>query len=488
MKPKIPAAAAALALGLGAAPALADCTGLTGLALEGASIAEAAEVAASGPVPAHCRVAGTIDGTIGFEVWLPPAAAWNGKFNGVGNGALAGFINTRAMGPALARGYATASGDTGHVGHPVPGAPPFPGFDASWALGADGRRDLAALENFGHRGTHRMTEVAKQIVAAHYGAAPARSYFTGCSGGGQQGLAEAQRYPGDYDGIVSGAPANFPTAMWPGEIYPATLARRIDIAALTAKLPGLAAAAVAACDATDGATDGLIADPRACSFDAATVPGLTPDEAQVVNLIYAGFSHPVTGAQVWPGYEPGSEAEWAGHLNPFFIQLGYLAYMVYEDPAWEFVGFDVTRPADYAAVEAANAILSPLLDATDPDLSAFAGAGGKLIMWHGWTDQNIAPRNSVAYADAVRAAMGPAADDTLRLFMLPGLNHCEGGAGFTVFDPLTALEAWVERGEAPQVLQAATADGRISRGLCAHPARTRYKGGDPVDPASFTCD
>lgn len=465
-----------------------DCAGLAGQSFAGATVASATPVAAEGALPGHCRVTGSIEGTIGFEVRLPGAEAWNGRFNGVGNGALAGFINGRAMDEALARGYATASTDTGHVGHPVEGAPPFPGFDAAWALDpGTGKRDLAALENFGHRGTHLMTVAAKAIVAAYYGRGAEYAYFTGCSGGGQQGLAEAQRYPDDYDGVLSGAPANNPMAMWPGEIYPAILARGIDIPALTAKLPAVAEAAVAQCDALDGATDGLIADPRQCAFDAATVGALSAEEARVVNLTYRGFHHPVTGEPVWPGFEPGSEAEWAGHLNPFFIQLGYLAYMVYEDPAWDFASFDVTDPQDYAAVEAANAVLAPMLNATDPDLSAFAAAGGKLLMWHGWNDQNIAPRNTIGYVDAVRAKLGDGAGQTIRLFMVPGMQHCEGGPGFTDFDALSLLVDWVENGTAPEALPAHSPTLGLARNLCAYPSQSVYQGGDVADPARFAC-
>ena len=140
----------------------------------------------------------------------------------------------------------------------------------------------------------------------------------------------------------------------------------------------------------------------------------------MINLTYEGLKHRETGAQVWPGFEPGSEAEWAGHLNPFFVQLAYLSYMVYQDPAWQFDGFDITDPEDFAAVEEANEVLAPLLSATDPDLSPFAEAGGKLIMWHGWNDQNIAPQNSINYVSAVRDTLGDEAEDTVRLFMLPG--------------------------------------------------------------------
>lgn len=474
---------------LGSVVSAQDCEALSGLTIEGAEITSAVVAPGAGGMPAYCQVNGTVDGTIGIEVRLPNQDNWNGKFNGVGNGALAGFINGASMEAAIARGYATASTDTGHVGHPVEGAPPFPGFDASWAYNAEtGKRDLAALANFGHRGTHLMTVVAKQIVSEYYGTDPSYSYFTGCSGGGQQGLAEVQRYPSDYDGVLSSAPANHPMAMWQGEIYPAILARGIDIPTLAEKLPAVQAAAIAQCDALDGVEDGLIGDPTQCDFDASSVASLTEAEANVINLTYKGFMSPVDGAQVWPGFEPGSEAEWAGHLNPFFIQLGYLAYMVYEDPDWNFADFDITDPVDFAAVQEANAVLSPLMEAIDTDITAFEVEGGKLLMWHGWSDQNIAPRNTINYVSGVHEALGDDAADTVRLFMVPGMGHCQGGNGFTEFDALAALEKWVEEGVAPDTLAAVSPELGLERNLCAYPEQPVYQAGDVADAASYTCE
>ena len=186
-----------------------ECEDLTGLSLPDTAIALAESVPAGPGLPAYCKVAGTVDTEINFEVWMPVAESWNGKFNGVGNLGLAGFINYGDMSVALARGYATASTDTGHVGDPTQVIPPLPFLDASWALNADRTLNMERLVNFGHAGIHKMTVAAKAIVAAYYGQAPEYAYFTGCSGGGQQGLAEAQRYPDDYNGIVAGAPANY---------------------------------------------------------------------------------------------------------------------------------------------------------------------------------------------------------------------------------------------------------------------------------------
>ena len=469
-----------------------------------------------------CRVAGVIsptwDSYIQFEVWLP-ASGWNGKFNGVGNGGLAGFINYAAMNDALDRGYATASTDGGHVG-----GPPVPLGDATWAL-----NHPMKIVDFGYRAVHLTTVNAKAIVSAYYGAAPRYSYFTGCSGGGQQGLAEAQRYPGDYNGVVSGAPAAYPTHMWPGELYPASINQGPTPGTyiLTEdKLPLVTQAAINACDALDGLKDGLITDPRTCNFDPATLqcPAgqdlptcLTPPQVDVVKKVYGGLKDPTTGSQFWYGYEPSSEIGWWGHVSePFFIPIGYFKYMVYGDPNWDWHTYDFSLPATFNDLYAASDFLSPSLEAMNPDLSAFRKAGGKMIMWHGWIDQNISPRNSIAYYESVKAATNGryawdarnneevAVDESvkgamhhgqieqyLRLFMVPGMQHCQGGPGTDTFDALGALEKWVEKGVAPKSIPAAhltNGEVDLTRPLCPYPQVARYNGkGDPNDAANFKC-
>jgi feruloyl esterase len=339
------------------------------------------------PVP-FCRVAGLVEPAINFEVWMPPADAWNGKLNGVGNGALAGGINYGAMVGPLTMGYAAASTDGGHQ-RPAP-------VLGDWILG-----NPELWDDFGYRAIHVMTRNAQAIIEAYYGQAPEYSYFTGCSGGGQQGLVEAQKYPADYDGIIVGAPANFPTRMWPGETWPSYVTHRdADSAIPVEKLPLINQAALAACDTLDGVEDGLLEDPRLCDFDPATLlcegddapDCLTAGQVDSVQKVYEGLKDPTTGEQFWPGYEPGSELDWPGHIGePFIIPQGYFKGMVFEDADWDWTTFNFEDPEDFAILYDADARYAPHINATDPDLSAFNELGGKLILWHGWSDQKHCP-------------------------------------------------------------------------------------------------
>ena len=447
-----------------------------------------------------CRVAATIVPSGTFEVWMPLADKWNGKFNAVGNGALAGGINYPDMAGPLKKGYAAASTNGGHTSPSM--------VDGAWMMGHP-----ELWDDFGYRAVHLMTRGAKAIIQAYYGQGPKYSYFTGCSGGGQQGLAEVQKYPADYDGVVSGAPANFPTRMWPGETWPGWVAAKYNTQLSlggppgppvpTPKLLTLQAAAVAACDALDGAKDGLITDPRKCKFDPATLlcPANPPDankcltqaEVDTVKLVYGGLKDPTSGAQFWPGYEPGSEDQWTGHIYPFVIPLGYFKAMVTNNPDWDYKTFDFTSAKDFAILLDADAKNAPILDATDPDLSAFNALGHKLILWHGWADQNIAPRNSINYYNNVVAYQGSEAkaQEFVRLFMIPGMGHCSGGAGPDQFNALAALEQWVEKGTAPtQIAASKVKAGKtvFTRPLCVYPQVEQYKGsGDINDAANFSC-
>jgi feruloyl esterase len=461
------------------------------------------------PVSAHgqttvpvefCRVTGLVEPGINFEVWMPVADQWNGKLNGVGNGALAGGINYGAMVGPLAKGYATVSTDGGHQSESI--------VDGDWMLG-----NPELWDDFGYRAVHVSTRNAKAIIDAYYGQAPEYSYFTGCSGGGQQGLAEAQKYPADYDGIVSGAPANFPTRMWPGETYPGWVAATEDTQlslggppgppTVTPKLATLHEAALAACDAEDGVEDGIIDSPQACDFDPATLlcPENPPDpdecltqaEIDTVTKIYAGLKDPTTGEQFWPGYEVGSEDNWAGHIYPFVIPLGYFKGMVFEDPEWDYTTFNFEDPEDFATLVDADARYAPHINATDPDLTAFNELGGKLILWHGWADQNIAPQNSINYYNNVAAVVGDeaATQEFLRLFMVPGMGHCQGGPGPGNFDALAALEQWVEEGVAPEQLAGShLTNGKVdlTRPICLYPEVAQYSGsGSEAEAENFDC-
>ncbi len=453
-------------------------------------------------LPPFCRVAATSAPSVRFEAWLP-LHDWNQKFQGVGNGANAGSISYDAMAGALRRGYAVASTDTGHATANA--------RDASWALG---RPDL--MEDFAHRGLHLTTVHAKAIVRAFYSRPAQRSYYVGCSTGGRQGLMEAQRYPEDYDGLIAGAPAANWTRFQTGGHLWAVLATNKDPESYVpaSALPLIERAVNAACDARhDGLADGVLADPRQCTFDATTLacaageapPAcLTVKQATAVNHIWSGMRNS-RGELVYPPYMRGAEAAggWVNYTtgsrpmsgNHWEQAENTLKYMVFENPAWDFRTFDVDRDVAFADTK-----LGRLMNAFDPDLSGLRRRGGKLLLYHGWNDPSISPLNTVNYYERAVATWReqerrPPSDrtpaDFIRLFMVPGMLHCSGGPGADTFDALAALERWVEQGVAPDVLPAAHRTKGVvdfTRPLCAYPAMATYGGsGDPASAANFSC-
>ncbi len=438
-----------------------------------------------------CRVVAfsspTSDSHINFELWLPGTARWNGKFEAVGNGGFIGQIGYGALSAALNRGYATASTNTGHAS----------GNDESWALGHPEK-----LIDWAYRAVHEMTVDSKLIVAAYYGKPAKLAYWNGCSTGGKQGLTEAQRYPTDFDGIVAGAPANYITHLQAGGVYTSWVRLKDGENGAefvpSSKMPYLHKAVLDACDAKDGVTDGVISDPRRCNFDPKTIqcPGadgatcLTAAQVKTVQQIYAGAKYS-DGKQIFPGFEPGSELLWApANAGPVAntIGVGFFRFMVFDNPSWDFATFDVDRDT-----RTADQKLGSIMNAIDPDLKAFQQHGGKLIMYHGWADQAIQPENSINYYSSVVTAMGgpQKTQEFLRLFMVPGMTHCQGGAGPNSFDALTALERWRENNAAPDKLIAAHSTGNVidnTRPLCPYPQAAIYKGsGNTTDAGNYTC-
>ena len=508
---------------LAAAPALAaTCETLANTALPDTTITTAQAVPAGAftppygnaidKLPAFCRIAGVIkpstDSYIRFEVWMP-ANGWNGKFLGVGNGGFAGSIGFNSMGNNLKRGYATAGTDTGHEAD---------GEDASWAY-----HHPEKVTDFGYRALHLTTENAKKLVDAFYSRPADHSYFDSCSDGGREALMEAQRFPADYDGILAGAPANFWTHM---------LATGVDISQTiytdpagyisSIKFPAISAAVLAACDAQDGLKDGIINDPPRCQFDPVvllckendTRACLTAPQIASLKKLYAG-GHNSQGDPIFPGYSPGAE-EGRGGWIPWLIGNGpggssssvyvenYFRYMVFEDAAWNPLTADIDKVLKTADEKTAQA-----LNATDTDLHAFQARGGKLIMYHGWNDPAISPTNTINYYNGVLHAMGAqTAQGFVRLYMVPGMQHCTGGPGPNAFGQLgittakgpeygiyDALEQWVEKGTPPGAIIATKyvddnpAKGiHMTRPLCPYPQIAVYKGsGDPNDSQSFGC-
>jgi hypothetical protein len=499
-----------------------DCEALARLALPATTITAAKAVPAGSftpptgnrlnNLPAFCRVVGTIkptgDSNIEFEVWMP-SSGWNGKFQGIGNGGFAGAIGYGALGDAVQHGYAAASTDTGHQGS---------GTDASWALGHPEK-----IVDFGHRAIHEMTDKGKAIAAAYYGSPPKRSYFSSCSNGGRQALMEAQRYPEDYDGIIAGAPANYWTHLLLSAVsnLQATAGSK-DTYIPPSKLPAIEAAALAACDSNDGVKDEVIGDPARCRLNPESLlcqgtesdRCLTPPQAGALKKLYGG-TRDSKGRLLFPGYSPGGEADPAGWrpwiTGPapdksllFAFGTGFYRNMVFSDPAWNYSTLSVDRDA-----KAADDRMGSILNATDPDLRRFSKRGGKLILYHGWSDAAIPAQNTIDYYQSVIGKMGARKTrEFVRLFMVPGMQHCGGGAGPNSFgqwsvaqgnpqhDVAAALERWVEQGIAPEQIIAAkhksSADPASpverTRPLCAYPMVARYKGsGSTDDAANFEC-
>ncbi len=420
---------------------------------------------------AYCRVEGYVAPNVGFEMWLP-TGGWNGKFLEIGCGGYCGhsFVSDWELGCGrpLSKGYACIASDMGHQGR---------GDDAVWAL-----NNLQAEVDYGFRATHVTALIGKAITERFYSTVPRKSYYTGCSTGGRQGLVEAQRFPWDFDGIVAGAPAINLSATLLNILWASLAIEGRDGKPLfsQADLQVLHNAALAQCDMDDGLKDGIISNPQACRFDpqqlvcggATKTNCLSAEQAEAAKKIYAG---PTTssGKQIFTsGAMPGAELEFLSYAGgssfgrDFFR---FLAFMPDAGPSWERRDFDFDR--DYKRL----GMVEALYGGTDPDLRRFKANGGKLILYHGWADAGgggIAPLKTVDYYETVERAMGGRSStrEFLRFFMIPGMGHCAGGSGPNDFDYLSYLEHWIEDGHAPDKIVGTHID--FDRFVQAHESET----------------
>lgn len=463
----------------------------------------------------HCKVAGVIGPEIQFVLLLPQQ--WNGKFvMGGGGGFVGSVMNMAVLYGALESGYATVGTDTGHRGHPL---------DASWAL-----HRLDRLVNFGNQAVHRTAVTAKALTTAYYAKDIARNYFVGCSRGGGQALMEAQRYPQDFEGIVAGAPAyNWTDGLGAGttqinqRMYP--VPTKLDYAVIGPEQEELIGKRILAeCDHLDGLEDGILNDPRQCTFSVDSLACtrrrsegcLSAAQLRAAKAIYDG-PQDSEGNALFPGFpfggeqSPGGWSRWLtgggeraptgsqfhpGALTPdyptpvvpsvhFGFGQGVMKYFIYQDPSWSYVGYRWDRFRRDAETVAAT------LNAADPDLSAFRQRGGKLLMYTGWSDMAITALGTIAYYDEVVEHDSSAAED-VRLFMMPGVDHCGGGVGPSYVNFLDQIDAWVEADAAPHEIEAHWLDSDAkpsgSRLLCAYPKVAEYNGaGDPRSATSFRC-
>lgn len=464
-------------------------------------------------LPDFCRVIAvaqpTTDSQIRMEVWLP-TSGWGNRYLSVGEGGLHGAINYTGLSSGVKRGYATASTDTGHLAN-----------DTWWMVGHPEK-----VIDAGYRGKHLQATTAKAVIEAFYAQKPARSYHIGCSGGGREGMISLQRYPSDYDGYVIGAPANNWTGQVKDWIMKAQLMSNPATAIPVAKEPAIQAAAVAQCDAVDGLSDGIISSPRQCTFnaDALACPAgqdnntcLTAGQVTSLKTVLRG---PVdsAGRLLFPGDEPGTNiagADKAGSISPWWntaFGISTVGGMLYNRTDWDYRTFNFDAEAQLLETN-----IGPIFNANNPDLRVQKARGIKVIQYHGWADQALAPGESINYYDRVVGSMGGLAQtqDFYRLFMAPGMAHCFGGPGPNDFgqaggesvrpalpgssasdDILKALESWVEQGVAPAQIIAtkftgddATRPVIMRRPLCPHPLVAKYKGGnvDPNVASSFAC-
>jgi feruloyl esterase len=482
--------------------AAGSCEGLMSLKLPGATITQAKVEPATPPgvkvttrpggtpvsLPEFCLVAATLrpssDSDIKMEIWMPVSSSWNGKYQAVGNGAFNGTLGYPAMTTALSRGYATSSTDTGHTGG-----------GASWAVGHPEK-----VIDFGWRAMHETAVASKAIIEGYYGGAPKFSYFNGCSAGGRQAMKAAQRFPADFNGIIAGAPGLDWTGRAAGAVRIAKHLEQNEAARLgEPERLLLHTAALASCDLMDGVKDGVIENPRRCTFDPGvlackgsdTASCLTPPQVETARMIYAGAVNPKSKRAIH-GLEPGSEKGWTDlgwTSSARATGLDQFRFLVFGDPSWDIQKFN--WDSDIVLAEERD---KDTINALDPNLRPFIDRGGKLIQYHGWSDPQIAPAGVTQYYErAVQASGGRNnVHGSYRLFMAPGMGHCSGGDGPNTFDMVHALERWVEAGIAPdQVTATITRPSAMldrSRPLCPYPEVAVYNGtGSTDDAANFTC-
>lgn len=495
-----------------------DVDSFARLGLEGAVVRSATPVPAGAYVPAtgapalaglpaFCRIDANAkpssDSSIDFQVWVPQGSGWNGKMVTTGNGGYSPQLSYADMAYAMRQGYAVIGGDTGHTTE-----------DMAW-----GRGHPEKITDWGTRSIHAITVPAKRLITELQGVPARKAYYYGCSTGGHQGYAEIQRYPQDFDGVIAGAPGGNRTRL-NVEFMHRFLSNRqpntnTPVILSAAKAAAITTAAVKACDALDGVTDGVMEDPRACTapaFDVASLSCastgnagscLSPAELDVARKIYAGPRSPTTGAQIYPGLVVGTESGWPGYWGSTEpVRSDYWRLWVHNDAAWNWWSFDYDRD-----LQLADALVSPLVDQVNPDIEAFRSRGAKAIVYQGWADPVVNAADTIAYYEQVRDRQGSqaATDDFFRLFLVPGMGHCSGGTGTSNFgnagasspvvdadrDLLSALDRWVDQGVAPQRIVATRVVGGVAgrtRPLCPYPRKAVHVGsGSTDDAANFTC-
>jgi len=443
----------------------------------------------------YCKVIGTMGKEINFELLLPNH--WNNRFVMGGGGGFVGNVQNVARWK-VKEGYATSGTDTGHKGH---------GLTADWAY-----HNMERQVNFGHLAVHRTAVVSKAIINQYYCSFPEYSYFIGCSRGGGQAMMEAQRYPEDFNGIVSGAPA----FDWPGtaaefiqniqNIYPDPNNLEEPIIS-RANLQLLQTIVLEQCDAIDGLKDQILNDPRDCNIDFDSFPICNTNSARdecftqvqikAIKSVYDGIIN--EGKMIYPGFpfggenEPGGWFEWIVGPNQSTMQLNFpslqfgfgtemLKYLVFQDPDFDYSSYDFSNYLDVTQYA------SSYLNATSTDYSGLKNRKGKMIIYHGWNDPALSALSTIEHYDNAKNA-DKEIEDYIRLYLLPGVLHCGGGPGPHEVDWLELVREWVENDKAPErVILSKSVDGKkiMTRPVFPYPQKAVYDGkGNPNKESNF---
>lgn len=435
------------------------------------------------------------------QVWLP-LEGWNGRFQALGGGGYSTGFGATYLTYAVAQGFASASTDGGlPAGDGLSTIP----TDLSWARSSDGNVNWLLLDNYASKATHDMSVIGQQITKSYYEKPANYSYFAGCSGGGRQALMMAQKYPDVFDGILAVAPAINLQTFIPAGYWASQVMHETGVYPSPCEVDAFTEAAVKACDRLDGVEDGIISFPDHCKIKAADLVGknytcngvqktFSASSAKVIQAAWSG-SRSVSEQYGWFGinkdakissnYVPTTcSANNTCHSAGGALFGNWFKYLVAKDPSFETN--NMTEKQFFEALHSSLVDYTSMLGNSDPNLSNFKGAGGKIISWHGLADEAIPPNGSISYYEEVLKGDSNA-HDFYRFFEAPGVAHCYGGPGPIPNGAMSQLIEWVENDHAPAVLHATKGSNNTMRDLCPYPLRQKYIGGDSRKASSFTC-
>ncbi|KAL2835956.1 Tannase/feruloyl esterase [Aspergillus pseudodeflectus] len=432
---------------------------------------------------------------VGFQIWLP-LRGWNKRFIARGGGGyIAGTPGTLGLGSYVEQGFAVGTTDGGNIANSIGNLLPD-------MVQSSGVIDLGRFADFSSRALHELAVIGKAVTKSFYARPPSYSYWHGCSTGGRQGYMIAQEYPDDFDGILANAPAlNFPSLLM-GLSWAQFTMRRLNHEVSSCVFDEFYRGAIRECDGLDGVIDGIISNPKSCSFDPFSIVGLQ---------VPCGLSHETVNAQdaevltIIMGGPKSSRGtplfyEWEWGMNYTFIDPdmpspdsrtlwdNWISILINKNPSFDMNTFkEMDQMVDY--FEISHIEYDAFIATNKPDLSAFRNRGGKLLTWHGLADGAIPPDNTISYRERVEAVMGgnQNVNQFYRLFLAPGIGHCAGGPGAFPADALDSLIEWVEKDDAPTELHG-TASSTRERKICLYPQVAQYDGqGNPDDAGSYTC-